>query len=131
MMMALLFSSLISPVLYCTETPEPEAEPPLEWHWRNVDGRKCWFQAEELLPREDLVWSYDEREFNERERATVKDQRHYTTRELQEWAEGVRRKERAARAAAEEAREEAREERQRQRQRRMQRRRERDDDDDD
>jgi hypothetical protein len=24
-----------------------------------VDGKKCYFRADKLLPREDLVWSYD------------------------------------------------------------------------
>jgi hypothetical protein len=120
----LLMMSLASPAMYCVETPEPEAEPPLEWHWRTVDGKKCWFQAESLLPREDLIWSWDEKEFNAREKVVVKSQRHYTARELEEWAEGMRRKERAAREAARAAAAE------RAQQRRERRRRSKDDDDD-
>lgn len=39
-------------------------KPGYRWQWRTVDGRKCWFYANTLLPKEDLVWSYTEQEFN-------------------------------------------------------------------
>lgn len=34
------------------------------WSWRMVDGRKCWYFSRHILPREDLVWSFTEQEFN-------------------------------------------------------------------
>lgn len=34
------------------------------WQWRTVDGRQCWYYSNRLLPREDLVWSFSEDEFN-------------------------------------------------------------------
>lgn len=34
------------------------------WSWRMVDGKKCWYYARNILPREDLVWSFSEEEFN-------------------------------------------------------------------
>ena len=34
------------------------------WQWRTVDGKQCWFYSNRLLPREDLVWSFTEEEFN-------------------------------------------------------------------
>jgi hypothetical protein len=100
----------------CVASPEPPAVEPPEWHWRMVDGRKCYFRADALLPREELFWEYDSQEFNEREGATVKGTRHYTTRELEEWA---RRRTQAA------------EERRQRWERRHRRHRDKDDDDDD
>jgi hypothetical protein len=47
-----------------------------------VDGKKCYFRANKLLPKEDLVWSYDAKQFDLDEGATVKGQRHYTLKEL-------------------------------------------------
>jgi hypothetical protein len=47
-----------------------------------VDGKKCYFRADNLLPREDLVWPYDAKQFDLNEGATVKGQRHYTPQEL-------------------------------------------------
>jgi hypothetical protein len=34
------------------------------WSWRTVDGKQCWYYARNILPREDLVWSFTEEEFN-------------------------------------------------------------------
>jgi hypothetical protein len=34
------------------------------WQWRNVDGKQCWYYSNSILPREDLVWSFTEDEFN-------------------------------------------------------------------
>ena len=47
-----------------------------------MDGKKCYFRADNLLPREDLVWSYDAKQFDLDEGATVKGRRHYTPQEL-------------------------------------------------
>ena len=69
-------------VEFCSSKPEPAATRPPEWHWRMVDGKKCYFRADKLLPREDLVWSYDAKQFDLNEGATVKGRRHYTVQEL-------------------------------------------------
>jgi len=34
------------------------------WSWRTVDGKQCWYYSRHILPREDLVWSFTEDEFN-------------------------------------------------------------------
>jgi hypothetical protein len=34
------------------------------WQWRTVDGRKCWFYSNRLLPREDLIWAFTEYELD-------------------------------------------------------------------
>lgn len=34
------------------------------WQWRTVDGRKCWYYSNRILPREDLVWSYKSEDFD-------------------------------------------------------------------
>ena len=79
-------------VEFCSSKPEPAATEPPEWHWRMVDGKKCYFRADRLLPREDLVWSYDAKQFDLNEGATVKGRRHYTAQELKAIAAMERRK---------------------------------------
>jgi hypothetical protein len=69
-------------VEFCSSKPEPAATEPPEWHWRMVDGKKCYFRADKLLHKEDLVWSYDAKQFDLNEGATVKGRRHYTVQEL-------------------------------------------------
>jgi hypothetical protein len=27
------------------------------WMWREIDGRRCWFEGEELLPKSELTWA--------------------------------------------------------------------------
>jgi hypothetical protein len=78
-------------VEFCSSAPETPATQPPEWHWRMVDGKKCYFRADKLLPREDLVWSFDAKQFDLDEGATVKGRRHYTPRELKAIAEIERR----------------------------------------
>jgi hypothetical protein len=57
---ALLAAPLaLTSIEFCSAAPEPPATEPPESHWRMVDGKKCYFRADKLLPREDLVWSYD------------------------------------------------------------------------
>lgn len=34
------------------------------WNWRTVDGKQCWYYSRHVLPKEDLVWSFTETEFN-------------------------------------------------------------------
>ena len=69
-------------VEFCSAAPEPPAAEPPEWHWRMVDGKKCYFRADKLLPRKNLVWSYDAKQLDLDEGATIRDQRHYTPQEL-------------------------------------------------
>jgi hypothetical protein len=35
------------------------------WQYRDVDGRRCWFYSNSLLPKEDLIWSYKSEEFDD------------------------------------------------------------------
>jgi hypothetical protein len=82
-LVALLAAPLVLiTVEFCSSKPEPTATVPPEWHWRMVEGKKCYFRADKLLPKEDLVWSYDAKQFDRDEGATVKGQRHYTLKEL-------------------------------------------------
>ena|SRR6516165_10713193 len=71
----------IMPAAFCSAAPEPQATGPLEWHWRIIDGRKCWFRADKLLPKEDLIWSYEPRELDEG--GVVTGRHHYTIKELE------------------------------------------------
>lgn len=34
------------------------------WQYRTVDGRKCWFYSNRLLPQSDLIWSYRSHDFD-------------------------------------------------------------------
>jgi hypothetical protein len=68
------------PVEVCVQSPEPP--PAADWHWRTVDGRKCWHRADRLLPREDLFWEYDAQELDAAEGATVLDRKHYRPEDL-------------------------------------------------
>jgi hypothetical protein len=34
------------------------------WLWRFVDEKKCWYYSNLVMPREELVWSFTEEEFN-------------------------------------------------------------------
>jgi hypothetical protein len=36
----------IVPAAFCSPSPEPQAAAPPEWQWRIIDGRKCWFRAD-------------------------------------------------------------------------------------
>jgi len=69
------------PAAFCSAAPEPQATGPPEWHWRIIDGRKCWFRADKLLPKEDLIWSYEPRELDEG--GVVTGRHHYTIKELE------------------------------------------------
>src|SRR6476469_9658966 len=83
MLIALLAAPLVlTSVEFCSPAPQPPATEPPEWHWRMVDGKKCYFRADKLLPREDLVWSYDAKKLDLDEGATVRGQRHYAPQEL-------------------------------------------------
>ena len=72
-LIALLAAPLaLTSVEFCSAAPEPTATEPPEWHWRMVDGKKCYFRADKFLPREDLIWSYDAKQLDLDEGATVK-----------------------------------------------------------
>ncbi len=34
------------------------------WRWRQVDDKKCWFYSARMLPKEDLIWSYDSKDYD-------------------------------------------------------------------
>jgi hypothetical protein len=83
----ILFALLAAPLAltsieFCSSRPEPPATEPPEWHSTTVDGRKCYFRADKLLPRKDLLWSFDAKQFDLDEGAKVKGRRHYTPQEL-------------------------------------------------
>jgi hypothetical protein len=69
-------------VEFCSAAPEPPASEPPEWHWRMVDGKKCYFRADKLLSRDNLIWSYEAKQLDLDEGATVRGRRHYTPQEL-------------------------------------------------
>lgn len=52
------------------------------WQWRLVDGRKCWYYSNLVLPREELVWSYTDKEFNS-DIDRVIERKFYTKEELE------------------------------------------------
>jgi hypothetical protein len=47
-----------------------------------INGQKCWFRANRLLPKEDLVPAFDTKEFNEE--GIVTGRRFYAPEEPQE-----------------------------------------------
>ena len=71
----------IMPAAFCSAAPEPQATGPPEWQWRMIDRRKCWFRADKVLPKEDLIWSYEPRELDEG--GVVTGRHHYTIKELE------------------------------------------------
>jgi hypothetical protein len=36
-----------------------------KWHYRIVDGKRCWYYSNLALPRDELVWGFTEEEFNQ------------------------------------------------------------------
>ena len=61
---------------FCSASPEPQDPGLPEWQLRLIDGRKCWFRADKLVPKEDLIWSYEPRELDEG--GVVTGRHHYT-----------------------------------------------------
>jgi hypothetical protein len=49
---------------YKPNDPSVEKHPGYSWRQRKVDGQKCWYYARNELPKEDLIWLYDSREFD-------------------------------------------------------------------
>src|SRR5437868_2455721 len=72
-LIALLAAPLsLTSIEFCSSRPEPPATEPPEWHSTTVDGRKCYFRADKLLPQRDLLWSFDAKQFDIDEGAKVK-----------------------------------------------------------
>jgi hypothetical protein len=44
--------------------PSVEKRSGHSWRSRQVDGQKCWYYGHGVLPKEDLIWSYDSDEFD-------------------------------------------------------------------
>src|SRR5436190_17345077 len=39
----------------------PGREPGVHWWWRDIDGRRCWFKRESLIPpKSELTWEKEE-----------------------------------------------------------------------
>jgi hypothetical protein len=57
----------------------------ISWHWRMINGQKCWFRANRLLPKEDLVPAFDAKELDEG--GVVTERKFYAPGELQEKSE--------------------------------------------
>jgi hypothetical protein len=55
------------------------------WHYRIVDGKRCYYYSNLIMPRDELVWSYTEEQFNAAEGIDRVIERKFWTREqLQE-----------------------------------------------
>ena len=52
----------------------------MHWQWQLVDGHKCWYRSDRKLPKEDLIWSYDSKEFDEEGKVTGR--KFFTPEEL-------------------------------------------------
>ena len=66
---------------WCSVAPDGRAEQDgLRWRSRVVEGRKCWYLARSVLPKSDLLWEYDQDEFNEDGKVTGR--RFYSPEEL-------------------------------------------------
>jgi len=68
-LLTLLLCCTIAPAKaeFCLKTPDPSAVEKrggYRWLWRYVDQKKCWYYSNMVLPREELIWSFSEEEFN-------------------------------------------------------------------
>ena len=50
-----------------------------------VDNRKCFFRADRLLPRSELLWEYDAQQFDEG--VTVRSRKRYSPDDLRQKVE--------------------------------------------
>jgi hypothetical protein len=50
-----MFEILLIAQLACVET-YPGAKRPLDWSYRTVEGRKCWYQGPRMMPKDKLMW---------------------------------------------------------------------------
>ena len=84
--MILLILALLFPVAHaelCWSHPDRTIadKGDISWHWRMIDRQKCWFRANRLLPKDDLVPAFDAKEFDEG--GVVTGRKFYTPEELQ------------------------------------------------
>jgi hypothetical protein len=49
---------LVIAQLACVET-YPGEKRPLDWSYRTVDGKKCWYQGPRMMPKSGLRWEYE------------------------------------------------------------------------
>jgi hypothetical protein len=80
--MILLILALLFPVAHaelCWSHPDRTIvdKADISWHWRMINGQKCWFRANRLLPKDDLVPAFDVKEFDEG--GVVTGRKFYTT----------------------------------------------------
>jgi hypothetical protein len=45
--------------LACVDT-YPGERRPLDWSYRTVDGKKCWYQGPKMMPKSNLKWVIEE-----------------------------------------------------------------------
>jgi hypothetical protein len=45
--------------LACVET-YPGEKRPLDWAYRTIDGKKCWYQGPHMMPKSKLKWVIEE-----------------------------------------------------------------------
>ena len=68
-MILLVLALLLPPVHADLCWPRPDRSiadaGDIAWHWRMIDGQKCWFRANRLLPKEDLVRAFDAKDLDE------------------------------------------------------------------
>lgn len=80
-----LFAQRIARGDICMTKPDHDAverRGGYRWQWRLVDGRKCWYYSNMVMPREELVWSYTEKDFNS-DVDRVIERKFYTKEELE------------------------------------------------
>lgn len=54
-----MFEMLLVVQLACVET-YPGEKRPLDWSYRTVDGKKCWYQGPRMMPKGNLKWVIEE-----------------------------------------------------------------------
>lgn len=50
---------LVVAQLACVET-YPGEKRPLDWAYRTIDGKKCWYQGPHMMPKSKLFWEKEE-----------------------------------------------------------------------
>jgi len=78
----LLLTISVARAEFCATKPDrsiPDTDD-MHWQWLFVDGHKCWYRSNRKLPKEELIWSYDSKEFDEEGKVTGR--KFYTPEEL-------------------------------------------------
>jgi hypothetical protein len=78
----LLLAISVARAEFCATKPDTSIPDTVDTHWRSqlVDGHKCWYRSDRKLPNEDLIWSYNSKEFDEEGKVT--DRKFFTPDEL-------------------------------------------------